>query len=268
MTPALADEPRAQEQVAAAVAALREVAGEAILGAWLYGSAVVGGLRPASDLDILAVSARSLTGAERAAIFRRLLATSGAVGGPARPLELTILARPALTPWRHPGVIELQFGEWMRAEIGRGDALDWPRDDPDVAVLVETALRRSAPLFGPPLAALLDPPPRADLRRAMADLVPVILPGIEQGDDRRNGLLTLARIWSTLATGEIRPKDAAADWALARLPEALRPVLAHARAVYLGAAREDWTGLAPLLRPHVAHVVARIDALTQDGPAT
>ena len=39
MTPALADEPRAQEQVAAAVAILRDVAGEAILGHSQFGQA-------------------------------------------------------------------------------------------------------------------------------------------------------------------------------------------------------------------------------------
>jgi streptomycin 3"-adenylyltransferase len=87
------------------------------------------------------------------------------------------------------------------------------------------------------------------------------MPGIEEGDDTRNGLLTLARIWTTLATGEIRPKDEAADWALARLPEEHRPVLAHARSAYLGEEPEDWRQLAPRLRPHVDHVVQRIRTL-------
>jgi streptomycin 3"-adenylyltransferase len=86
------------------------------------------------------------------------------------------------------------------------------------------------------------------------------MPGIEEGDTR-NGLLTLARIWTTLATGEIRSKDEAANWALARLPEQHRPVLAHARAAYLGEAPEDWRELALRVRPHVDHVVERIRTL-------
>lgn len=91
------------------------------------------------------------------------------------------------------------------------------------------------------------------------------MPGIEQGDDLRNGLLTLARIWTTLATGEFRSKDEAAAWALARLPETHRPVLAHARRAYLGEETENWDALAPLVRPHVDYVVGRIRAL---APAT
>ena len=62
-----------------------------------------------------------------------------AVGGPARPIELSIVARPALVPWRYPPSIEFQYGDWMRAELERGDLPEWPRPDPDVAVLVETA---------------------------------------------------------------------------------------------------------------------------------
>ena len=42
-----------------------------------------------------------------------------------------------------------------------------------------------------------------------------MIPGLV--DDTRNSVLTLARIWLTVETGEIGPKDAA-DWALERLP--------------------------------------------------
>ena len=189
----------------------------------------------------------------------------GAVGGPARPIELTILARPALTPWRYPPSIELQYGEWMRAELERGELPEWPRPDPDVAVLIETARRAAVPLIGAPVAAVLGPVPRADLVRAMVDSVPVLMPGIEEGNDIRNGLLTLARIWATLATGEIRTKDAAADWALVHLPEEHRPLLVYARAAYLGEVAEDWRKLASRLRPHVDHVAERIRALAAEG---
>ncbi|TWA69359.1 streptomycin 3'-adenylyltransferase [Azospirillum baldaniorum] len=266
MIPFLTHEPRSCEQTVAAAAVVRDVLGAAASAAYLYGSAVAGGLRPNSDLDILVVTERSLSQDERVAIVRRLLPISGsaAVGGPGRPIELTILARPALIPWRHPGCLELQYGEWMRAEFERGDMPVWPCQDPDVAVLIETARRGALPLFGPPVAAVLDPVPRADFVRAMLDMVPILIPGIEEGDDRRNGLLTLARIWTTLTTGEILPKDQAADWALARLPEEHRRVLAHARAAYLGEEREDWSDLAPGVRPHVDHVIARIQTLTAE----
>jgi predicted nucleotidyltransferase len=263
MTPFLKREPRSCEQIAAATAIVRDVLGDAALAAYLYGSAVASGLRRDSDLDVLVVSGRSLTRSERVAIVQRLLPISGrhAVVGPARPIELTILARPALTPWHYPPSIEFQYGDWMRAKLERGELPEWPHPDPDVAVLVENARRAAVPLFGSPVDMVLEPVPHADLIRAMVDSIPVLMPGIEQGDDTRNGVLTLARIWTTLASGEIRSKDEAACWALARLPDEHRPVLAHARAAYLGECPEDWRELASRLRPHVDYVVERIRAL-------
>jgi streptomycin 3"-adenylyltransferase len=263
MTPSLPHEPRSRQQIAAAIDLVREVLGDAVLAAYLYGSAIAGGLRPMSDLDILVVSDRALTGDEQRTLVGRLLPLSGcdAAGGPARSLEVSILSRPALVPWRYPPSIAFQYGDWLRAAFERGELPAWPHLDPDVTVLVETAHRAAVPLVGPPLAALLPPVPRADLVRALHDTVPVLMPGIDEGDDIRNGLLTLARVWSTLETGAILPKDKAADWALARLPEEHRDVLAHARAVYLGDAREDWAALMPRLRPHVDHVAARIRGL-------
>ncbi|MGW2149697.1 aminoglycoside adenylyltransferase domain-containing protein [Nonomuraea bangladeshensis] len=86
----------------------------------------------------------------------------------------------------------------------------------------------------------------------------------ELNDDTRNVLLTLARIWTTLATGEIRSKDAAADWALALLPPRHRPVLEHARNLYLTCHYQDevWDdALKAQVRPHVDEVLSRIDDL-------
>jgi streptomycin 3"-adenylyltransferase len=262
-------EPGSREQVMAVVQMVRGLLKDAVLGVYLFGSAVAGGLRPDSDLDILAVSGRALTSAERAAVIRQLLVISrdAASDGPGRPVEVTALARPDVSPWRYPGRIELQYGEWMRARIERGDVPEWPCPDPDVAILIETARRAAVPLFGPPVATLLDPVPHADLVRAMLDTVSVVVPEIEEGDDRRYGLLTLARVWTTLATGEIRSKDEAADWALARLPEEHRPVLARARAAHLGEGPDDWADLVPRLRPLVDHVVAQVRALTAGSPS-
>ena len=267
MIPSLACEPRSRDQIAASIDIVRDVLGGTALAACLYGSAVAGGLRPNSDLDLLVVSGGSLTDDERATIIKRLLPISGraAVGGPARSIELSVVARPALTPWRYPPAIELQYGDWMRAELERGELPEWPRSDPDVAILLETARRAAVPLFGPPIAALTEPVPRADFVRAMVTSIPVLMPGIEEGDDRRNGLLTLARIWTTLATGEIRPKDEAASWALAHLPQDHRPVLVHARAAYLGNVPDDWRELASRVPPAVDYIVERIRTLSAEA---
>jgi hypothetical protein len=90
----------------------------------------------------------------------------------------------------------------------------------------------------------------------MLDGIPSLLADL--GGDERNVVLTFARIWMSLATGTIRSKDAAADWALPRLPPEHRAVLVHARAIYVGETAEEWGELLPRVRPHVDHVIGEI----------
>lgn len=80
--------------------------------------------------------------------------------------------------------------------------------------------------------------PAAGLRWAIVAGVPELLG--EPATDTRDVLLTLARGRHTLATGEIRSKDAVAEWAVGLLPPAHRPALARARAVHLGDEDERW----------------------------
>ncbi|MFE7118616.1 aminoglycoside adenylyltransferase family protein [Streptomyces sp. NPDC057654] len=239
---------------------VRQVFGADVVGAYLHGSAVLDGLRPSSDLDVLAVLRRRTTAGERRALVDALLRISGTGnGGSGRPVELTVVVQDDVRPWRYPPRCEFQYGEWLRTEYERGRT-PGPGESPDLAPLITMALLGDAPLYGPPPAAALDAVPHEDLRRGIVAGVPELLAELE--DDTRNVVLTLARVWRTLATGEIGSKDAAADWALARLPEEHRPVLSRARAGYLGplgAERESWDDLLPRLRPYAGHVAAEIE---------
>ena len=251
-------------QVDAVTRLLLDVLGADAVAAFLYGSAVVGGLKPASDLDFFAVSARSTTPSQKRRLIDRLTAMSGtkATGRPARHLEVTIAAHPDVRPWRYPPRLDFQYGDWFRAQFENGDLSPWRSPDPDLAVLVTTVRRDGLRLFGPPPADVLDAVPRADLDRAMLDCLPGLLVDLE--DDTRNILLTLARIWMTLATGDIRPKDVAADWALQRLPEAHRVALASARDIYLGDRAERWDDLMPVARHDANVILAEIESFADD----
>jgi streptomycin 3"-adenylyltransferase len=81
--------------------------------------------------------------------------------------------------------------------------------------------------------------------------------------DERNVMLTLARMWVTLATDRILPKDSAAQWVLNRLPAELSPALDLARAAYLGERRDDWSTLGPPVDAFVQHAVATIEGLLE-----
>ncbi|MFI8966020.1 aminoglycoside adenylyltransferase domain-containing protein [Streptomyces sp. NPDC053493] len=253
-------------QTVAVAALVRTVLGDAALGAYAHGSAVLGGLGPHSDVDVLVVARRGLTPVERRALTDGLLALSGARahGGPARPVELIVVTAAQVRPWRYPPVCDYLYGEWLRAEYERGE-LPRAAPMPDLAPLVHMARTGDAPFFGPPAAVLLDPVPAADIRRAVLAGIPDLMADLAA--DTRNVLLTLARIWTTLETGRIRAKDEAADWALSRLPPDQRRVLAHARDVYTGRAAEDWSPFHAAVRPHADHLLDRIRRAAAPRPS-
>jgi streptomycin 3"-adenylyltransferase len=251
------------DEVAAIVA---EVMGDALVGACLHGSAVLGGLRATSDVDVLAVVARPTTAAERRAVVERLLHVSGARArrGAARPVELTIVVADQVRPWHDPPRGELLYGEWLRDAFERGEIPE-PHAMPDLAVLVTMARSADRPLLGPLPSAILDPVPVADLRRSILAGIPGLLGDL--GPDTRNVLLTLARAWLTLATGEIAPKDEAAAWTLPRLPAEHRDALARAREMYLAGIDDDgWGGLRPAAIACARAIVAEVHRLAEAEP--
>jgi hypothetical protein len=197
---------------------------------------------------VLVVSRRATTRAEKQALVDRLLALSRRP----RHLELTIVVDEAL---------DFQYGDWWRREFESGNVEPWSGTGAanDLTVLIAMVLTSGRPLLGPPPAELLGPVSREELVRAMVAGIDPLLGDLD--DDTRNVVLTLSRIWATLGTGRFHSKDAAADWALERLPEEQRAVLARARAVYLGEEPERWADLRVRVRPHADHVVGEIQGV-------
>jgi predicted nucleotidyltransferase len=95
---------------------------DALVGLYLYGSSIAGGLQPESDLDLLAVTRRSLPTPKRVELTDLLLRFSGrrATVQPGRPVELTSVVHSELSPWTYPPVCDYQYGEWLREDITAG----------------------------------------------------------------------------------------------------------------------------------------------------
>jgi streptomycin 3"-adenylyltransferase len=224
--------------VAALVA---EVLGKDLLGAYLYGSALAGGLRPGSDLDVLAVTRRRTSPAQRRALIAGLRPLSARDGRPHawRPVELTIAALPDIAPPTYPPRVDFQSGEWLRAEFDAGQARPWRTPNPDLLIVLAQVRWASTALLGPDADALLPEIPATQLARAMTDEIDNLLAELEI--DTANVLLTLARIWHTLATQHFAAKDAAADWATARLQPSARLALEAARTTYTTGSYDDWS---------------------------
>lgn len=250
-----------REQLDQVATLVRHVLGDGLVGAYLHGSTAHGELRPRSDLDLLVVARRPTSREEKRRLVDGLVVVSGRdVPGPPRPVELTVVAEREVRPWRYPPRFDFQYGEWLRRDFETHGVEPWPTTtSPDLASLLTMVLRADAPLHGPPPGEVLEPVPHADLVAALLAGVGPLLDDLDT--DTRNAILTFARIWTTLATGAIRSKDEAADWALRRLPQGQRPPLARARAVYLGEEEERWDDLRPLVRPYANHVVGEIERL-------
>ena len=258
----------ANRQTARVLDLLRVALGDSLIGVYLYGSAVAGGLKQASDLDMFVVTSVRATTAQRRRLIDGLRPLSARDARPAqwRPVELTIVALPDVVPWRYPPRMDFQSGEWLRSQFDAGARRPWRSPNPDVTVLIAQVRLTGRPRVGPRLAEVLPEVPPTDLVRAMTDEIGSLLDDLDS--DTANVLLTLARIWYTLDTSAFAPKDVAADWALARLPKTGRAALERARDAYLGLGPDSWLDqanwrpLLPAARSAARLLAERIEALS------
>lgn len=232
MTPHVPD--TIADQLGLACKVIEQRLAKNLLAIHLYGSALDGGLKPGSDIDLLVIVAQAPDEATLRDLQRQLLAISAPPGKhpQRRALEVTVIARNHLTPWRHPARRELQFGEWLREDI-RADRLEPPTTDPDLAILLTKAHRHNVALYGPAIGELLDPVPHRDFVQALSDTVMQWNTAEDWRGDEINIVLALARIWYSARTGEIAAKDVAADWLLQHLPTKHHAIVSQARQAYL-----------------------------------
>ncbi|HHN3444671.1 TPA: nucleotidyltransferase domain-containing protein, partial [Pseudomonas aeruginosa] len=75
-----------------------------LLAVHLYGSAVDGGLKPYSDIDLLVTVTARLDDTTRRALFNDLLEVSAFPGESEilRAIEVTIVVHEDIMPWRYP----------------------------------------------------------------------------------------------------------------------------------------------------------------------
>jgi streptomycin 3"-adenylyltransferase len=226
-----------------------------LLAIHLYGSALDGGLKPYSDIDVLVTVAARVDDAVRQALLLDLLEVSAPPGQSKalRALEVTVVVRTDIVPWRYPPRRELQFGEWLRSDI-RAGIFEPAVIDADLAILLTKARQHSIALVGPPAEGLFDPVPQGDLSRVLADTLKLWNAPLDWAGDERNVVLTLARIWYSAATGKIVPKDVAADWVIERVPAEHRPVVFEARQAYLGHVEDRLASRAGQLTDYVLFV--------------
>lgn len=247
------------QQIDDCVALLQNVLGENLLGMYIYGSFLMGGLQKFSDIDLFVVSKRETTREEKEQLGKALLKISGvyAVSKDLKPVELTIVVKSQVNPWQYPPKFDFLYGDWMRKDFAAGNVEPWPTKElPNLALVVTQLLLSNKVLFGPKPETLLDAVPYKDFILATTREIDSLLEDIDW--DTRNVLLTLARIWSTVETNTIRSKADAASWTIERLLDEYKPVLVKARHILLGEREDDWKEGEKLIRPCAEYIVQQI----------
>lgn len=236
-----------------ALGIIKELLGSSVVGVYLHGSAVMGGLRIKSDVDVLVVVNHGLSEEARRRLADRLMLISGKMGNTdsVRPLEVTVVNHKDVAPWRYPPKREFIYGEWLRDKFEKGQIQE-PTLDPDLAIIVTQARNSSVSLLGPDASDILELVPMTDIRRAIMESLPGLVEGTK--GDERNVILTLARMWLTVVVGDISPKDVAAEWAIPRLPKEHAAILDLARRAYRGECVDKWEGLESEVKELVSHM--------------
>lgn len=226
-----------ENQLEMAVAVIDQHLSGTVKSIHLFGSAVDGGLKPTSDIDLLVTVVETPTPATIAALMTGLLAVSAppCTHAELRALEVTLVAHGEVVPWRYPPRREMQFGEWLRRSLGEGE-VEPPMIDPDLAILLTKLRLHSINLAGPPATDVFEPAPPGDFRRALRETVMQWNEPSDWEGDECNIVLALCRIAFSLETGNIASKDAASRWVLDWLPAEHRAVVRTAMQAYLGEA--------------------------------
>ena len=238
-----------QQQLKQTLELLKLILGSDLLGVYLYGSALVGGLQKYSDIDIFVVINRATTSQEKSELVAKLLQISGIyMKSSKRPLEITLVEKRMINPWNYPPLFDFQYGEYLRDSFEKSRIEPWENYEmPDLAVLITQVLLRSQTLWGLEARQLLEQVPYHDFMNAMLHDVNRLATDLEH--DTRNVLLTFARIWSTLETDTIMSKPAAADWVINHLPARYQPVIKRAKSICVGTEKEHWDDLKKTLKP-------------------
>lgn len=227
--------PADNEQIIKACDLIVEYLAESVMAIHLYGSALDGGLKPYSDLDLFVTVRTPVDNAARKRLMHDLLYCSAMPGTSAnlRALEVTVVNYKDIVPWRYPARRELQFGEWLRSDI-LNNVFEPPMVDIDLTILLRKLALSSIPIVGKPVVDLFDPIPDHDFKYALYNTLSLWCCESDWLGDERNIILTIARIWYSVSTGNIASKEDAANWLLNKIPDVYQSLIVEAKYSYLG----------------------------------
>jgi streptomycin 3"-adenylyltransferase len=195
---------------AAVAAGLARVLGPALVGAYLHGSAALGGWSAErSDVDLLGVVARPLHRRVKRVISARLNHPSLVCPAPAgMDLSLVTVAVAADPPRRPPFELHARTGPSSQTHLGGPAAAD-----PDLLLAFAVCRRAGVTVAGPDPVEVFAEPPRAWL----LERVTAQLRGATGHGSFADRVLTACRAWRYLEDDVLGAKVESGSWARPRL---------------------------------------------------
>jgi streptomycin 3"-adenylyltransferase len=228
--------PETRAQLERLTAVLVETLAGNLEGLYLHGSLALGCFNPRhSDLDLLALTRRRMDSATRLRLARTL---SPPVNDP-HPVEISLVPRSGLRPWRHPTPFDFHYSpDWQERfdhllAAGRLPFAQAPMPRAgDLAGHLTVARARGIALYGPPPQSALPPVP-------WSDYLASILADFDWGRERLAQhpvyfTLNACRILAAKEEGRVLSKQEGGEWALNRLPKAFQPLVRLALDEYAG----------------------------------
>ena len=200
-----------------------------LVGTYLHGSLANGGFDEHSDIDVIFVTHEEIS-EETLSSLSAMHTRIAKMDSPwAVQLEVSYFPQAALRRFdpgnnTHPHI-----------DRGRGEVLHRLRHESDWVIQRHILRERGIVISGPNPKNLVDPVSPSDLRKAVADGLPLWFNPLLADPselDRRGAqsfyVLSLCRMLYTLKHGEILSKQAAAEWAMENLGAKWQPLIEHA----------------------------------------
>src|SRR5699024_11184857 len=131
-----------------ALKTIAELLDNMLIGVYLYGSAVMGGLRMNSDVDILVITNQSIYEKTRRNLTNRLMLISGKIGNikDMRPLDVTVINKKDFVNWHFTDKYEFIYDEWIREQYEKREITEYTYDQ-DLAILIAQQRKNSINLL-------------------------------------------------------------------------------------------------------------------------
>ncbi len=223
-----------QAQLRQLLEAVKEALSGNLVGIYLHGSLAMGCFNPLhSDLDLLLVTRHDLQPPAKRRLAELFLRHSFAPC----PMEVSVLSQAHLQPWVYPTPYAYHYSELWRtkqlAQIINGEWQHWNAQtltDTDLAAHVTVTFRRGLCLWGQPIPQVFPQVPPEHYRASLLEDFAWARARLPQS--AVCFILNACRIYAYLAEGHIYSKAEGGVWALARLPEQQRPLVAGALEAY------------------------------------